>query len=65
MMFELLVIGLLTYGLVVLGIAATGGRAHSRIAIPDHADAPIVVTRRSSHAATVTTRSGVSRTSAT
>lgn len=65
MVWELFVAGLLLYGLAFLGIAAVSGRGGPRsLEIPDHHDAPIFVTRRSSRAttATVTTRTGMTRT---
>jgi hypothetical protein len=65
MVWELFVAGLLLYGLAFLGIAAVSGRGGARsLEIPDYHDAPIFVTRRSSRAttATVTTRTGMTRT---
>lgn len=65
MVWELFVAGLLLYGLAFLGIAAVRDRGGARsLEIPDYHDAPIFVTRRSSRAttATVTTRTGMTRT---
>lgn len=51
MVWELFVLGLLVYGFVLLAVAAIGARADTRrLEIPDDADAPILVTRRSSRA---------------
>lgn len=63
MLWELLVGGLLLYGLAFVGIAAVIGRGSARpLECPDLQDAPILVTRRGSRAATATvaTRTGSS-----
>jgi hypothetical protein len=68
MFWELFVAGLLLYGLAFLGIAAVSGRGGAPSPeVPDHHDAPILVTRQSSRAttATVTTRTGMTRTTTT
>jgi hypothetical protein len=59
--WELFVVGLLVYGLVVLVVAAVTGRGRvGTIDCPDRNDAPIFVTRRFGRekTATVTTPSG-------
>jgi hypothetical protein len=64
--WELLVAGLLLYGIAILGIATVIGRGGGRgpeipePGIPDEPDAPIFVTRRSRRgpSATVTSRTG-------
>jgi hypothetical protein len=61
MVWELLVVGLLLYGVAFLGVVALSGRGGARgLEIPDVQDAPIFVTRRSRRGttATVTTRAG-------
>jgi hypothetical protein len=64
MVWELLVVGLLLYGVAFLGIAAVYGRRQAEgPVIPDAPEAPIFVTRRSSGAtsSTVTTRTGTTQ----
>jgi hypothetical protein len=65
MFWELLVAGLLLYGIAILGIATVSGRGGGRgpeipdPQIPDEPDAPIFVTRtRRGPSATVTSRTG-------
>jgi hypothetical protein len=65
MVWELFVVGLLLYGLVSLAYMALSGRGGPpQLELPDHRDAPIVVTRRSTFATTrnMVTRTGLSDT---
>jgi hypothetical protein len=63
MLWELLVTGLLLYGLAFVGVAAVTGRGGvRRLQSPDLYDAPIFVTRRNGRAtpATMSTRTAIS-----